>query len=310
MNSRIFDNLGLKVISLALGLALWYMVAGEQGAEIVFSIPLELRNVPEGFEVIEESAQQADVRVRGSTEIVRRLSPQDIQVGVDLSKAEPGKHVAYLSPDNVTVPFGVRVIRVMPASIEFELDRSAERKVAIVPRVVGTPADGFELANIGLDPAEVLISGPASRVEAMDQITTEPVSAEGLRETYTRPVQIRIEDPYVRLQGINTVEVTLEVREEWIRKQLGRVTLSSRPPEVRTRISPDSIKVLVQGPHGLVETLRNEDVSAWVEVDELKAGNHELEPQVRLVRPDLSALEILSIEPKKVRVRVYAREAG
>ena len=67
MSIRILDNLGLKLISLVLGFSLWYIVAGGQGAEIVLPIPLEYRNVPEGMEVIEESVQQVDIRLRGSS---------------------------------------------------------------------------------------------------------------------------------------------------------------------------------------------------------------------------------------------------
>lgn len=309
MTPHLFDNLGLKIVSLALGFALWYIVAGEQGAEIVFSIPLELRNVPEGYEVIEESAQQADVRVRGSTEIVRRLSPQDIQVGVDLSNVKPGHHIVYLTPENVIVPFGVRVIRVSPGSIEFELDRSTNRKVAVVPRVVGTPADGFELANIEVAPPEVEISGPASRVDTMQQITTEPVSAEGLRETFSQPAQVRIEDPYVRLEDTSTVELTLDVREERVRKQFSGATLSSQPPTVKTRIRPASLKVLVEGPRSVMESVRVEDMSVWVEVGHLEPGNHRVTPKIRFSRRDLDSLEVLSVDPKEVQVRVYPGEA-
>jgi len=99
MRSRILDNLGLKVISLVLAFSLWYIVAGERGTEIVVSIPLEFRNLAESLEVIEESAQQVEVRLRGSSDFLRALSPQEIQAAVDLSDAEPGEKTVYLTPD-------------------------------------------------------------------------------------------------------------------------------------------------------------------------------------------------------------------
>ncbi len=308
MRSRLFDNLGLKVISLVLGFSLWYVVAGERGAEFVLEIPLEFRNVPEGHEVIEESVKQVDVRLRGSSEFVRALSPQEIQVVVDLSNADPGENTVYVTPDHVRTPYGVRVMRVTPASVKVSLDRTAERTVRAVPRVVGKPASGFELANIRLQPAEILVNGPASRLEGMEQVTTEPISAEGLRETYSQSVRVLIDDPFVRPIDGNEIEVTLEVEEEKIEKELAGVPISVDPGSVSVKLTPDSIKVLVAGPRSLVEKLRVEEVEAIVRLGSLGPGNHEISPEVALRRPDSETIEILAIVPDKVRARVTRRE--
>ena len=216
MKSRLFDNLGLKVVSLVLAFSLWYIVAGERGTEIVLSIPLEFHNLPEGLEVIEESAQQVDVRLRGSSEFLRALSPREIQAAIDLSEANPGQKTVYLSPSQVDTPYGVGVMRVTPASVNLVIEILAERTVQVVPRVVGEPAAGFVLTNILLEPSEITIAGPTSTLENLEQLTTEPISAEGLRETYSQFLQILIDDPFVRLIDVNSVEVTLEVQEESI----------------------------------------------------------------------------------------------
>ena len=214
MRWRLWDNLGLKLVSLILAFSLWYIVAGERGTEIVLSIPLEFRNLPEGLEVMEESAQQVDVRLRGSSEFLRALSPQAIQAAMDLSEAKPGHQTVYLTPSQVETPYGVRVMRVTPASVNLVIEALAERTVQVVPRVVGEPAAGFVITNILLRPHQITISGPASTLENLDQLTTEPISAEGLRETYSQSLQVLIDDPFVRLIDVNSVEVTLEVQEE------------------------------------------------------------------------------------------------
>ena len=214
MRFRLWDNLGLKLVSLVLAFSLWYIVAGERGTEIVVSIPLEFRNLPEGLEVIQESAQQVDVRLRGSSEFLRALSPQAIQAAMDLAEAKPGHQTVYLTPSQVETPYGVRVIRVTPASVNLVIETLAERTVQVVPRVVGEPAAGFVLTNIRLQPPQITITGPASTLENLEQLTTEPISAEGLRETYSQSLQVLIDDPFVRLIDVNSVEVTLEVQEE------------------------------------------------------------------------------------------------
>jgi YbbR domain-containing protein len=304
MRLSVLDNLGLKIISLVLGFSLWYIVAGGQGAEIVLTIPLEYRNVPEGMEVLEESAQQVDIRLRGSSEIVRRLTPQEIQAGVDLSGAQPGEQSFYLSPENIATPFGVHVLRVTPAAVQLQLDRTARRRLEVVPRVVGSPAAGYELANIWLASNEIEVTGPASRLEGLEQVTTAPILVEGLRDPFTQTVQVMLEDPYVRPVDGRGIEVTLDVREVRIRKRLNRVPLASYPPSVPVKLTPTTVRIEIEGPKSLVEQIRDEDMEARVGVEGLEAGTHRLTPQPTFLQEEHAGIEVISVEPAEVRVRV------
>ena len=304
MTSRLTDNFGLKLISLLLGSTLWYAVSRETGAEFAFFIPIELRDVPEGLEVIEESAHQVEVRLRGPSEVLRALSPQDLSVAVDLSNAEPGERVAYLTPDDVAVPFGARVMRVTPASLEITLDRTLERTVNVIPRVSGAPAEGFELAGIALSPQAITVVGPASQVSELEQVTTVPLSAEGLRQPYSRSVRLEL-DPLVRLRRDTKVELTLDVRELRDRTELDGIRVAIQPPNARAQLQPSTIRVVIEGPKSLIEELTAEQLGAEVRVDGLGSGSHRLTPIVYVLRPDaLAALHIVSTIPDEVTVQI------
>lgn len=304
MRAFFADNLLLKLISLILGGSLWYAVAQEQGAEFAFSIPIELRDVPDGLEVVEESVHQVDIRLRGPSEVLRALSPQDLSVAVDLSFAEPGTHVAYLTPDDVAVPFGARVFRVTPAILEIELDRTLERSVNVIPRVSGAPAEGFELFGIDLAPTTITVVGPASRVRGLEQVTTVPVSAEGLRQRYSRSVRLEL-DPLVRLERDHSVNLILDVREVRIRRELEEVSVTAEPSNAVLNVTPTTLRVIVEGPKSLVEQLSSEELVAEARVDGFAAGMHSIVPVVHVRRTDaLAALRIISVSPEEVNVQV------
>jgi YbbR domain-containing protein len=260
------------------------------------------------MEVIEESVQQVDIRFRASSEILRRLTPQEIQAVVDLSGALPGERSFYLSPENIVVPFGVRVLRVTPAAVQLQLDRTARRRVEVVPRVVGSPASGYELANIWLGSTEIEVTGPASRVEGMEQVTTAPILVEGLRDPFTQVVQVMLEDPYVRPVDSRGIEVTLDVREERIRKRLNRVPLASYPASVKTSLTPTTVRVEIEGPKSLVEQIQEEDMEARIRVEDLEAGTHRLSPEPTFLREEHSVIEVISVEPVEIRVRILPPE--
>ncbi len=304
MKSFLTDNIALKLFSLLLGFAFWYAVARESGVEFAFSIPFELRDVPEGLEVVEESVQQVDVRLRGPAEILRGISAQDLSVAVDLSDAEPGERIAYLTPEDVAVPFGARVMRVTPSSLKIELDRTMERTINVIPRVLGAPAEGFELQNIALSPQVVTVVGPASQVRGLEQVTTEPVSADGLRQPFSRAVGLELH-PLVRLESGTSIELTLDVREVRLRKELSEIEVLTRPEAVSASLEPKSVRVVVEGPRSMIEQLRAEDLEVEVRLDGLGPGRHKVVPIVHVIRPDeLAAVHIVSVTPDEFAVQV------
>jgi YbbR domain-containing protein len=296
------EHLGLKLISLFLGFALWYAVAREQEAEFSLAIPIELRDLPEGLEVIEESVQQVEVRLRGPAEILRRLTSQDVNIGVELGDAEPGERTAYLTPREVSAPFGARVMRVTPTSVRIVLDRTVARTVDVIPRVVGSPAEGFELRHIGLSPEKIDVVGPASHVSGLEQVTTEPVSVDGLREPYSRMVRIEL-DPLVRIERELNVALALDVREEHGRRELS-VAVKGLPEDRAARLTPGTVRVRLEGPKSLVEQLRAEDLLAQLDLAALAPGRHSVAPAIVISSPDAGAFQVLSIEPQQIRVQI------
>ncbi len=297
------EHLGLKLISLLLGFSLWYAVAREQDAEFSLSIPIELRDLPEGLEVIEESVQHVEVRLRGPAEILRRLTPQDVHIGVDLKDAEPGERLAYLGSREVAAPFGARVMRVTPTSVRLSLDRTVERTVEVIPRVVGSPAEGFELHHIGLTPQTIDVVGPSSRVDGLEQVTTEPVSVDGLREPYSRLVRVEL-DPLVRAARELNVALALDIREERRRRELSGVAVRGLPEDKAARLTPSAVRVRVEGPKSLIEQLRAEDLLAQVQLSDLAPGRHSVAPALVISSPEASAIQVLAIEPPQIRVLV------
>src|SRR4029078_9691085 len=109
-----FRHFGLKVLSLALAVLLWLLVFGEENVERGLRVPLELQQFPEGIELVGDVPALVDVRVRGASGILRRVSARDVVVLLDLRGARAGKRVFHLTPEQVQAPSGVDVVQVSP----------------------------------------------------------------------------------------------------------------------------------------------------------------------------------------------------
>jgi len=112
------ENLGLKVLSVGLAFLLWLTVLGEQKAEVVLNVPLEVGQIPKGMIVVSEPGDYVAVKVRGPKSVVTALSPNEIHLGTALRRLQQGENILALSPAEVEVPRGVEVLAISPTRLK------------------------------------------------------------------------------------------------------------------------------------------------------------------------------------------------
>jgi YbbR domain-containing protein len=264
------ENLPLKMISLGLAVLLWYVIAGEKTSEMGVSVPVELQNFPRDLELTGDPTNEVEVRLRASPGIIQRLGPGDISARIDVTGALEGERIVHLTGDSIRVPFGVQVVKVNPASITLNFERTLEKMVPVRPRLLGRPGAGFEVAESTANPADVRVVGPKSRVHDIESAYTEPVSVEGARATVVERVHVGLDDPMLRIQGTPRAEVTVRIREVHEAR-----TLSGVPIEVRNgsgTARPAQARVVLTGPASMLAQVKPEDVRAYVEAAGEQSG--------------------------------------
>jgi YbbR domain-containing protein len=205
-------NWYLKLISLGLAAMLWMFVATEASSEIGMEVPLEYRNIPPQLEITGDTTNMVQVRLRGSSNVIRDISPRDVSTTIDLSKMRTGEKIVPLSPQNVQAPFGAEVVRVNPSSVRFNLERTLTKTVPVVATILGQPTDGFELGSVMVNPSKVEVEGPESRLNTLESIATVPIRLDRRQTHIEQTVDLDVPDPQIRLQHPAPVSVRVEVR--------------------------------------------------------------------------------------------------
>ena len=290
----------LKLASLALAVGLWFVIAGKPTAERGLAVPVELRNVPRDLELTGDPVNTVDVRVRASPGLINSLDPGAIRATIDLAGALEGERIVQLSPEQIQAPQGFRVVKIAPSLLTLNLERTVRKKVPVRPRVIGRPANGFEVAEIASDPPEVQISGPRSRVQEVESAFTEPVSVAGAEATVTELVNVGLEDPLLRLEGGSRVRVSAVVREA--RETRVFDGLHVEPRGRAARLSPSRVSVSVTGPVSQVRGLAASDLQAYVAVPPQGAlpGRLPVAVQIASGHPGVS---VAGTQPPDVSVR-------
>jgi len=297
-----FRNLGLKILAIALASLLWLTVAGQHVVERSLRVPLEFRNMPKPLEIVGNTPDTIDVRVRGSSAVLTRLQPGEIVAVLDLSSARSGARLFQIRPDEVRAPFGVAVMQVVPSTLALELEASAHRRVPVVPAVEGQPAPGFVVGSKSVEPAMVEIIGPESRVRQVSEATTEPVSIRDARARVRDTVNVGVIDSAVHLADPTSAQVTVEIGRAPVERTVTDVPIRWRnlPPGLSAQLAPNLTSVKVRGTQDLVDGLRPDAILAYVDLEGLGAGRYNLRVQI----DQTGRFGVDSIDPANVTVTI------
>jgi len=213
MKDLLLHNWHLKLIALALATALWAQVARTPTSEIGVSVLLEYQNIPPKTEVYGDTANRAEVRLRGPSSLLRSVAPQDVSLSIDMRSMAMGQEkIIPLNPDLVHAPFGVEVVRVNPARVSLTVEPTARKTVNVLPVVSGLPKAGFEAESTTITPGTVDIEGPESHVREVKTISTTPISLKERTATFTETADLDVQDPVIRISKATSVKVEVKIK--------------------------------------------------------------------------------------------------
>ena len=297
-----FRYFGLKLLSFGLALSLWMVVSGEETVERGLRVPLELQQFPAGLALQGEPPASVDVRVRGSSGALARISPGDIVAVLDLRGAHEGGRLFHLTSDQVRAPFGLEIVQITPATIVMAFETSKTGRVMIRPKIEGKPAPGYVIGKVTVDPDSVEIAGPESAVKRASEALTEGVSVADAREAIAGTVTVGLIDPALRLKSTRAAKVTVEIVPAPVERTLRElpVHLRNLAAGLAAEAVPSVANVSLRGSREGLSRVGADDVTVYLDLAGLGAGQYPL--TVRAEGPREAG--VTRIEPPIVQVRI------
>jgi len=206
----LYDNLGLKLLSLLLAALLWAVVLGEQKVEVTVNVPLRF-DVPSTLFLVNDPTDTLEVRLRGPKTLVTSVTAREISVDEWPVKLTEGENSVPIREDLIRVPRGIRVVDVSPRRVRVVLERAVEREVEIAPRVEGNPPDGFVVRQVAASPPRVRMVGPASELARVTRVRTLPISVLGHKTSFSTRALLEPVGRLVRVEDGVTIVVQVEI---------------------------------------------------------------------------------------------------
>src|SRR6185295_391061 len=211
------EDWGLKLLALAITVALWLGVTGQNKPVTLRLSGVQLNFLqPNGLEISNEPPSTVEVILTGSKDKLDRIGPRDLIANVDLSDQKAGERVIKLTLDRVKVDLqeDVKIQGFHPASIPIRLEPVINSAVDVEVKFEGKLPEGYEVTNVIVSPAKIRLRGPADRINALRKAVTETVWLDDKKESFSiSRVQINIADPKIDILD-SAVDIRVEVAEK------------------------------------------------------------------------------------------------
>jgi YbbR domain-containing protein len=249
------EDWGLKLLALAITLALWLGVTGLSAPTTKrFTIPLN-PSISNNAEITNTLIPEVDIVVSGYKRNLDQINKNDLAATLDLTDVAPGERVVSLSPETVYValPQGIKLIEVQPSRIPIRLEAVEEKEVEVKVQTKGNPADGFEVYISSALPPNIRVRGPASFTKKLDFVETDKIDLSGKKDEFTaKQVGVSVANPNAAVLD-TVVDVYIRIGEKRVERSFtvpvsgpaGKTAtfIIYAPRTLLSRIKPDAFRV-------------------------------------------------------------------
>ena len=163
------------LLSLLLVTGIWYNFS--RGLETLISLetPIDYMNRDPETEILDTSVNTVNLNISGSGPLIKSIRPDQVMVRIDLKNAVIGNNTFTITKENISLPPGVNLKRVKPATVEVVLDTPIKKRLPIQVDWTGRLSPELILVQATLDPKTVEVSGRNKILRDVTTIYTKKV---------------------------------------------------------------------------------------------------------------------------------------
>jgi len=255
LQSAMFDNVGLKFLSIVLAVTVFLLVNTDKDREITARVGVSY-TLPEDKVLVSGRIDEVRVTLKGSWRRLRKFDERQVdRINLDLRRASSGEIA--ISNDMIHVPSGLAVTMISPRAVHIAFDKRVDKIVEVVPMVTGHLQHGYIVAEVKPVPATVKLRGAEGVLAALTAIRTRDISLEGHSDSFTAESHIESPDG-VDVAGNPDVSVQIRVDEELVTRKLPglSVVVRGEGDASRWKATPPQVDVTLTGALLAVEKAR------------------------------------------------------
>jgi YbbR domain-containing protein len=270
-----------------------------------FGIPVRVvaNPTPEGLDVRPAVVVPETVSVRGPESVVDRVTEVQANVVIEPNGLDVDREVELMPVDALGDRLTPVDVNPPTAHVTIAVFSDLEsRPLPVTPVLSGTPAAGYEVVGIAVNPLIVSVEGDADAILSLTEAPTDAVSINGVTQTVVQDVGLDLPEGVQPAGGAeSTVTVTVTIRPlAGTRSFDAGIVPSGIQAGLDYSLSTTHAIALVGGPIADLDRLESAEFELSAPVGGLGPGTHEV--TLTAVLP--VGLTLVSVEPATVTVTI------
>ncbi len=177
LNTILENDLVLKIISVLIGILIWFVVLDQQNpmSEHTLSVPLRTNRevlAVKNISLVSSTIPDAiNVVIKGRKQRLEKVSASDFHAFLDFSRIESTEQATM----NIPIPQyngdqDIIITDVYPKSVRISLEKIIRREFPINIKWLGSFSEGYEAVNIKLNPDSVFLQELESVINSIDSV--------------------------------------------------------------------------------------------------------------------------------------------
>ncbi|HEU4733110.1 MAG TPA: CdaR family protein [Kofleriaceae bacterium] len=255
LRGAMFDNVGLKFLSMVLAITVFLLVNTDKDREITVRVGVSY-TLPENKVLVSDRVDDVGVTIKGSWRRLRRFDPREVdRINLDLRRAATGEIA--ITNDMIHLPSGLAITSISPHYVRVAFDKRVDKVVEVSAAVIGHPLHGYILEEVKSLPATIKLRGANGTLAALTAIRTNEVSVEGRSDSFVAETEVLPPDG-VEVVGNPRISVQIRIDEELVTKKLPGLPVVVRGDGEPSRwtVAPAQVEVSLTGALLAVEKAR------------------------------------------------------
>jgi hypothetical protein len=281
----IFGNMRIKVMAVALALAVWFYVYRESTQESPqpITVPVVV-NTPSDVVLMhceDASGREVDhveIILQGPASVLTELKTSDIVCKVSVPPLSPGSVnmetvQRMIEQANFGLPPAVKVKSCTPDVLTMRFDRLVEKLVRVNSDncITDQPRSGRRISSVITRPTEVRLKGPQTVLKDIEEISLVKMSVANRSSGFSQIAQIQKKEGMENVTCEDTIFVEVAMAEESVQKTLHGINVDiAAPPGFTHSIvpKPTQVDVMVKGPPASMAALKESHVQIFIDLSD------------------------------------------
>ncbi len=241
--------------------------------------------VPQGYVSDLENAQldHTNIEISGPESVIDQIEKAVINLDLSSHTKTLAGEFKYTLCDKQGAPVAVEWVTVNTEKVSLMVKIQKVKELALKLDIVEGGGATLENTTITVDTTKIQVSGSDTQLEDLDTLPIGTINLSEILKDQTLTFPIVLPEGVVNQTGVEQVTVTIKLPKLKTKTfQITTISAINVPEGLQADIITKALQVTVRGPSQLIDKIKEENLSAVINLAEAQAGNVTLKAEIRV----------------------------